>query len=71
MGTETGRSCNKKQTLLGYLQISMAVVRQLHFLFTQQIMQQQSRNTLLQFYVCFVLICLYFYSYFHNLAEML
>lgn len=69
MGTETGLSSHKKQSLLGYLHISMAVVRQLHFLFTQQILQQQPHNTLLKFYVHFILMHLCLYSYFSQLSR--
>lgn len=70
MGTETGLSSDKKRSLLGYLQISMAVVRQLHFLFTQQILQQQPYNTLSKFYVHFILIYLDFlFIFFSQLSR--
>lgn len=69
MGTETGLSSLKKQSLLGYLHVSMAVVRQLHFLFTQQILQQQPHNTLLKFYVHLILMHLCLYSYFSQLSR--
>lgn len=69
MGTETGPSSHKKQSLLGYSHISMAVVRQLHFLFCKQILLQQPHNTLPKFYIRFILMHLCLYSYFSQLSR--